>query len=259
MSYENLLTENREAVLWITINRPQKLNALNVATVRELDRAIAEAASDGSVHALVITGAGEKAFVAGADIAELNTLGPEQAKEFALRGQAVFGRIERMRKPVIAAINGFALGGGCELAMACHLRVASAKARLGQPEVSLGLIPGYGGTQRLPRLVGPGRALELLVTGRMVGAEEAAQIGLVNTVVEPDELAEAVTKLAGSILANGPNAVARCIEAVNFGLDMSFDNGCLLEATLFGLCGGSEEMKEGTAAFLGKRPAEFVR
>jgi len=257
MTYDNLLIEDMEGVRWITLNRPDKLNALNRATLVELDAAVAAAGSDDAVHAVVITGAGEKAFVAGADISELNTLGPVEAKEFALRGQAVFNRIERLAKPVIAAVNGFALGGGCELAMSCHLRVASANAIFGQPEVKLGLIPGYAGTQRLPRLVGRGRALEILLTGRNVGAEEAEKIGLVNTVCQPEELAASVNGLLGKILANGPLAVAHCIEAVNHGLDMPFDDGCLLEATLFGVGAASDQMTEGTTAFLEKRKAVF--
>ncbi len=259
MSYQNLALANQDGILWVTVNRPDKLNALNVATVTELDRAFTAAADDTDVHAVVLTGAGERAFVAGADIAELNTLGPEAAKEFALRGQAVFTRIERMTKPVVAAVNGYALGGGCELAMACHLRVAASNAVLGQPEVKLGLIPGYAGTQRLPRLVGKGRALELLVTGRNVAADEAERIGLVNRVVEPTALTQAVTDLLRSILRNGPLAVAHCLEAVTYGLDMPFDDACLLEATLFGLCAASPQMAEGTAAFLEKRKPDFRR
>lgn len=257
MSYENLKLVDQEGVLWVTVNRPEKLNALTAATVQELDRALGEAAADPGVLAVVLTGAGDRAFVAGADISELNQLGPEAAKEFALRGQAVFARIERMTKPVVAAVNGFALGGGCELAMACHLRVASTNALFGQPEVKLGLIPGYGGTQRLPRLVGRGRALELLMSGRNVRADEAERIGLVNRVVEPVALTQVVTELLQSILANGPVAVAHCIDAVNFGLDMAFDDACLFEATLFGLCAASDQMREGTAAFLEKRKPQF--
>ena len=257
MSYENLKVANQDGVLWMTVNRPDKLNALSAATIRELSAAIGDAAADDEVFAVVITGAGEKAFVAGADIAELNTLGPIEAKEYALRGQAAFARIERLAKPVIAAVNGFALGGGCELAMACHMRVASSNAVFGQPEVKLGLIPGYAGTQRLPRLVGRGRAVEILTTGRNVGADEALQIGLVNRVCEPVELTATVNALLKPILANGPRAVGHCIEAVNHGLDMPFDDACLLEATLFGVGAASDEMKEGTSAFLEKRKATF--
>ena len=257
MSYDNLLLANRDGVLWVTVNRPEKLNALNRATLAEIDEAIAAASSDTDVVAVVITGAGDKAFVAGADIGELNTLGPVEAKEFSLRGQAIFDRIERLSKPVIAAVNGFALGGGCELAMACHLRVAAENAVFGQPEVKLGLIPGYAGTQRLPRLVGRGRALEILLSGRNVGAEEAERIGLVNAVCPSPNLTERVNELLKEILANGPLAVGHCIVAVNHGLDMPFEDACLLEATLFGVGAASDEMREGTSAFLEKRRARF--
>jgi enoyl-CoA hydratase len=257
MGYENLLTEHRGAVLWLTVNRPDKLNALNRSTISELDAAVAAAADDDTVHALVITGAGNKAFVAGADISELNTLGAVAAKEYALRGQAVFNRIERLAKPTVAAVNGFALGGGCELSMACHLRIASTNAVFGQPEVKLGLIPGYAGTQRLPRLVGRGRALEILLSGRNVSAEEAGRIGLVNAVCEPAELDGSVDTLLQKILANGPLAVSHCITAVNHGLDLPFDDACLLEATLFGVGAASAEMEEGTTAFLEKRKPMF--
>ncbi len=257
MSYENLLVINQDGILWVTVNRPDKLNALNGGTLRELDDAIAAAAADGSVLAVVVTGAGEKAFVAGADIAELNRLGPVEAKEFSLRGQGIFDRIERLTKPVVAAVNGFALGGGCELAMACHIRIASSNAVFGQPEVKLGLIPGYAGTQRLPRLVGRGRALEILLSGRNVSAEEAERIGLANIVCEPAALKETVTTLLNGILANGPLAVGHCIEAVNHGLNMSFEDACRLEATLFGIGAASDQMREGTSAFLEKRKADF--
>ncbi len=257
MSSKNVVTENRDGVLWLTVNRPEKLNALNRQTLTEIEQVIDSAANDDAVWALVITGAGEKAFVAGADIGELNSLGPIEAKEFALRGQAIFNRIEKLTKPVVAAVNGFALGGGCELAMACHLRVASSNAVFGQPEVKLGLIPGYAGTQRLPRLVGRGRALEILLTGRNVSAEEAERIGLVNSVCEAADLSGTVDAMLQKILANGPLAVGHCIEAVNHGLDLPFDDGCLLEATLFGVGAASDEMKEGTSAFLEKRKADF--
>ncbi len=257
MSYENVLTENRDGVLWLTVNRPEKLNALNRATLGEISDVCESVSDDDDVWAVVLTGSGEKAFVAGADIGELNALGPVEAKEFALRGQAIFRQIERLTKPVVAAVNGFALGGGCELAMACHLRVATSKAVFGQPEVKLGLIPGYAGTQRLPRLVGRGRALEILLTGRNVSAEEAERIGLVNSLCEPEEIVETVNSLLQKILANGPLAVGHCIEAVNHGLDLPFDDACLLEATLFGVGAASEEMREGTSAFLEKRKAHF--
>ena len=257
MSYENLLVEKKDETLWIIVNRPDKLNALNTATISELDDAITEADRDEGVLAVVISGAGEKAFVAGADIGELATLGPVEAKGFSRRGQAVFDRIENLGKPVVAAVNGFALGGGCELAMACHLRVAVRSAVFGQPEVKLGLIPGYAGTQRLPRLVGKGRGLEILLTGRNVSAEEAERIGLVNMVCDEGELVSTVNELLGRILANGPLAVGHCIEAVNHGLDLPFDDACLLEATLFGIGAASEQMREGTSAFLEKRKPAF--
>lgn len=257
MAYENLKLSSEDGVLWITVNRPDKLNALSSSTIEELGRAADHAATDDGVSAVVVTGAGDKAFVAGADISELNLLGPIQAKEYALRGQAVFAKLERLHKPVVAAVNGYALGGGCELAMACHLRVASSNAVFGQPEVKLGLIPGYAGTQRLPRLVGLGRAVEILITGRNVGAEEAERIGLVTRICDPVELTQTVQQLLRTILANGPRAVGHCIEAAHHGLDMAFEDGCLLEATLFGVGAGSAEMKEGTAAFLEKRKPNF--
>jgi len=257
MDFENLKVETAGGIRRITINRPEKLNALNVATVGELARVIEIIEADDSVDAVVITGAGEKAFVAGADISELATLGPVAAKEFALRGQEVFRSIERLTRPVVAAVNGFALGGGCELAMACHMRVASSNAVFGQPEVKLGLIPGYGGTQRLPRLVGKGRAMEILLTGRNIKADEAERIGLANAICEPGELDTVVGDLIASILANGPLAVGNCIEAVNSGLEMSLDDACLLEATLFGVGAASDQMREGTTAFLERRQPEF--
>ncbi len=259
MEYENLILDRRGRVLWITINRPKKLNALNVATVGEIDRAIHEAADDAEVWAVCLTGSGDRSFVAGADIEELNTLDAVKAKEFAERGQAVFSRIERMKKPVVAAVNGFAFGGGCELAMACHFRIATETAVFGQPEVKLGLIPGYGGTQRLPRLVGRGRALELLLSGRNVAADEAERIGLVNLVCGPGELEAAVEDFLKPILRNGPQAGAYWIEAVNRGLGLTLDDGCAVEATLFGVGASSPEMTEGTAAFLEKRRADFRR
>ncbi len=255
MSWNTLLVEDAGAVRWVKVNRPDKLNALNREVLAELDAVLAAARDDAAVRALVLTGVGEKAFVAGADIAEFQGLSAEQAEALARRGQRLFDAIEGSRVPVIAAVNGFALGGGCELAMACHLRVASSNARFGQPEVKLGLIPGYGGTQRLPRLVGRGRALELLLTGTMIDAATAHAWGLVNRVVEPAELRGAAQTLAESILAVSPVAVAHCLAAVAGGAPI--ERGLELEASRFGLCATSEDMREGVAAFLEKRPAQF--
>ena len=253
-----VLTELSERILTVTVNRPEKLNALNADVVEGLRAAFHDAKSNPDVGAVILTGAGEKAFVAGADIATFSSLTPVAAKEFARKGQVVLDLLERLGKPSIAAVNGYALGGGCELAMACTLRVAAKSAKLGQPEVSLGLIPGYGGTQRLPRLVGKGRALELILTGEPVSAEEAWRIGLVNRVVEASELKAACRELAKRILGKAPLAVKWALEAVNEGLELPFEGAEVHEATLFGLCAATEDMKEGVAAFLGKRPASFT-
>ena len=255
--YENLLYETRDGIAFITVNRPKLLNALNAKTVAELGEAFKAASEDAAVRVVVLTGAGEKAFVAGADINELSVQTPVEGQRYARAGQAVFDSIENLGKPVIAAVNGFALGGGCELAMACSFRIAADNAVFGQPEVKLGLIPGYGGSQRLPRLVGKGRALEIILTGDMVKAEEAYRIGLANQVVPQTELSAAVEKLAGKIMANAPLAVQFCLDAVNRGVEMTQAEGLYLEATLFGLCCTTEDMKEGTKAFLEKRGAEF--
>lgn len=249
--------EDRQGVRWVTINRPDKLNALNRQVLAALGAAMAAAVETREVRAVVITGAGEKAFVAGADIAEFEGLSTAQAQQLARRGQRLYDAIERCPKPVIAAVNGFALGGGCELAMACHLRVASSNARFGQPEVKLGLIPGYGGTQRLPRLVGRGRALQLLLTGGMIDAATALAWGLVNRVVEPAQLGETVQALAAEILAVSPGAVRRCLDAVAAGLDSPMERALEVEAALFGLCFGSPDAREGTEAFLAKRSPQF--
>ena len=261
---EYLLTENRSGVLWITINRPEKLNALSSKVLAELGSALAAAEADAGVGAIVITGAGEKAFVAGADIAELNTLDAGGGKRFSEDGQRVFDRLEACGKPVIAAINGFCLGGGCELAMACHVRIAVESAKFGQPEVNLGLIPGAGGTQRLPRLVGKGKALELILSGNTIDAAEAHRIGLVNQLVRAAEgqtpvaaLAAAVDALARTILSKGPVAVRYAIEAITAGSEQPQADGLRLESNLFGLCFATEDMKEGTAAFKEKRKAAF--
>ena len=257
MSFDNLLLERDGAVAVLTINRPQVLNALNTPTIDELRRAVLQMKHDATVHAVVITGAGEKAFVAGADINELAVQRPVQGKEHALRGQHVFDLIENLGKPVVAAVNGYALGGGCELAMACTLRVAADTARLGQPEINLGIIPGYGGTQRLSRLVGKGVALDLLLSGRHIPASEALQIGLVNRVVPAAELMQSAKALAAELASKAPVAVQYILEAVNRGLELSFDKAQFLEATLFGLVASTDDMREGTAAFLQKRKAEF--
>lgn len=257
MTYEHLLFEVADGIATITINRPDKLNALDDAVIAELDRVADELRARTDVHGVILTGAGPKAFVAGADIAELAAQGPFDAKARALRGQAAFRKFETLPKPVVAAVNGFALGGGCELAMACHLRVASEKAKFGQPEVKLGITPGYGGTQRLPRLVGKGRALDIILTSRMVDAAEALQIGLVNRVVPPDQVLAESVKLLRGILAMGPLAVALSLEAVDRGLEMSLEEGLQLEANHFGLAAASADMREGMTAFLEKREARF--
>ncbi len=258
MEFEDLLVEDRNGVRWLTLNRPAKLNALTRALVGELGSAVAAAGSDPAVRAVVITGSGEKAFVAGADIAEFVGLGPREGEAMARAGQAVFDRIADLPKPVIAAVNGFALGGGCELALACHVRLAAATARFGQPEVKLGLIPGYGGTQRLARLVGRGRALELLCTGAMIDAATAAAWGLVNRVVEPAALREVAQALGEAVGAVAPLAVARCLQGVRVGLDLPLAQAEEVEAALFGLCFATDDMREGAAAFLEKRPPRFA-
>jgi enoyl-CoA hydratase len=258
MNYQNITVETREGVAIVTVNRPDKLNALNDRTMEELDAAFAALGSDAGVRGVILTGAGEKAFVAGADIGELSTQSPVDGKERSIRGQGVLDRIEGLGKPVIAAVNGFALGGGCELALACHLRVASENAKLGTPEVKLGIMCGYAGTQRLPRLVGKGRALELLLTGEMVDAQEAFRIGLVNRVVPKDKLLSETEGLLRKMLANGPVSLRFSLEAVNSGLEMPFGEAQAHEATLFGLICTTEDMQEGTKAFLEKRSPRFL-
>ena len=257
MLFENLLVERDGAVAVLTINRPKSLNALNRQTLRELGQAVAQLAEDTGVRSVIITGTGERAFIAGADITELAALTPSTARALALAGQQLFSAIETMGKPVIAAINGFALGGGCELAMACTLRIAADTARLGQPEINLGIIPGYAGTQRLARLVGKGRAMELILTGTHIAADEALRMGLVNRVVPAAELMRQVRALAAELAAKPAVAVRYCIDAINQGLEMSFAEGCQHEAALFGLVTATEDMREGTKAFLEKRKPEF--
>jgi enoyl-CoA hydratase len=257
MPYENLLYEIRDGIAWITLNRPQVLNALNRKTMEELDHCLQELERQPQVGALVLTGAGDKAFAAGADINELARQTPIEGRAFALYGQTVLNRLENLGRPSIAAINGYALGGGCELAMACTLRIAARTARLGQPEVRLGILPGYGGTQRLARLCGAGVASYLILTGEMISAEEALRIGLVQQVVEPGELLPAAEALARKILANAPLAVRYSLEAIRRGLEMPLAEGLQMEATLFGLLCATEDMREGTRAFLEKRPPQF--
>ena len=257
MAFDNLLLERDGAIAIVTINRPKVLNALNSQTIDELRRVILELKADDEIRAIVLTGSGEKSFVAGADINELAVQTPVTGREHALSGQHVFDLLENMGKPVIAAINGFALGGGCELAMACTLRLAADTARLGQPEISLGLIPGYAGTQRLPRLVGKGKAMELILTGTPIAADEAQRIGLVNRVVPAADLMKAAKELAAQLAKSAPIAMRYIINAVNKGVEMPFAEACQYEATLFGLVASTEDMREGTRAFLEKRKAEF--
>jgi enoyl-CoA hydratase len=257
MAYENLLYEKKDQIGYVTFNRPKVLNALNRKTMEELGALLARVREDAEVRVLILTGAGEKAFVAGADINELAQRTPVDGKEFSTFGQGVFHMLETLGKPSIAAINGFALGGGCELALACTIRLASRTAKLGQPEVKLGILPGYGGSQRLARLCGKGVAQELCLTGEMIPAEEALRLGLVNHVYEPAELLPAAEALAKKIIVNAPLAVRYAMEAIEHGLEMPQEEGLFLEATLFGLCCATDDMREGTRAFLEKRPAQF--
>ena len=257
MSYENIRFEVEGAVARVTIDRPKALNALNEATLGELDDAFGRVAKDADVRALVVTGAGEKAFIAGADINELATMNPLSAKDVAFRGQQVLSKLENMGKPTVAMVNGFALGGGLELALACNLRTASTSARLGLPEVSLGIIPGYGGTQRLARVAGPGVAREWIMTGDMFGAEEAHRVGVINRIFEPEALEEGTMKMVHTILSRGPVAVRFAIEAVNRGGNMPQRQGEILECDLFGLAASTEDMREGMTAFLEKRKPAF--
>lgn len=259
MMYSYLLFDvDSRGIARITVNRPEKLNALSAAVIAELDDAFSRLASDASIRALILTGAGEKAFVAGADINELAALSAFEMSAHAARGQAAFRKLETCRKPSVAAINGFALGGGLELAMACTVRFASDTAKLGQPEVKLGLVPGYGGTQRLPRLVGRGRALELLLAGDPIPAGEAHRIGLVNAVVPQAELLAYSAAWLEKVLANGPLAVALAIEAVDVGLDSGLEPGLRFEAAAFGMAASTEDRREGTRAFLEKRKPAFA-
>ncbi|HTE05491.1 MAG TPA: enoyl-CoA hydratase-related protein [Planctomycetota bacterium] len=258
MAYENILREDRAGIAFVTVNRPDKLNALNNATIGELQHCFDALAADESVRGVILTGAGPKAFVAGADIGELATQTPLQARPLALRGQKLMSSIEACPKPVIAAVNGFAFGGGCELALACHIRLASDNAVMGLPEVTLGIIPGYGGTQRLPRIVGKGRALELILTAARVDAQEALRIGLVNKVFPQAELMSQAEAMLRKTLSFAPVAVTFALDAVHHGADMPLADGLNYEATFFGLLAATEDLKEGMAAFLQKRPAKFT-
>ncbi len=257
MSYQNLLLDIKDKIATVTINRPDKLNALNAATISELDAVFDQLKDDENVYVVILTGSGEKAFVAGADISELNKLDTISAKEFADRGQAVFNKIQNFDKPVIAAVNGFALGGGCELALACHIRLASDNAKFGQPEVNLGIIPGYGGTQRLTRLVNSGRAAEYILTGDMIDAKEAFRIGLANHVYPQAELLEKAMEMGKKIAGKGQQAIRLSLKAINAANEVSLRDGLKLEASLFALCCGTEDFKEGTSAFLEKRKPDF--
>ena len=256
--FEHVGIETTDGVAIVRVDRPEKLNALNSALIAQLDRVFHALAEDDAVQAIVLTGAGEKAFVAGADIGELAQMDPIGGVRTSRQGQDAFRFLERMRKPVIAAVNGFALGGGLELALACHLRMASENAKFGLPEVTLGIIPGYGGTVRLPRLVGKGRALELILSGEMIDAEEAYRIGLVNRVFPQDELLEAARSLASKITANGPVALALALEAVDHGMVATTEDAQLFESNLFGLLASTADMREGMSAFLEKRKAKFT-
>lgn len=258
MTYQNLLFEKEGTIGLLTINRPKVLNALNRETMTEISQVVGKIATDPEVAVLIITGAGEKSFVAGADISEMRTLSALEGRAWSKFSQATFNAIENLPQPVIAAVNGYALGGGCELAMSCDIRIASEKAKFGQPEVLLGVVAAFAGTQRLPRLVGKGRAKELLFTGDQIDAAEAYRIGLVNKVVPAGELLMAAKALAEKIISRGPVAVQLCKAAVNEGLDMDLESGQAYEAEVFGLCFATADQKEGMNAFVEKRPAKFT-
>ena len=257
LKFENVLYEKKGPIAYVTLNRPKVLNALNQATWRDLQAAFEAAREDDDVHGVILTGSGDKAFIAGADIGELSQISAVEAEKSSSFGQAVLNLVENLGKPVIAAINGFALGGGCETAMACTIRIAVESAKFGQPEVKLGLLPGGGGTQRLPRLVGKGRALQLILTGQIISAQEAYRIGLVNEVVPAADLISRAEAILKQVFSNAPIAVRYSLEAVNKGMETSQAEGFALEASFFGLCAGTEDKKEGTSAFLAKRAPQF--
>jgi enoyl-CoA hydratase len=257
-TFDNIRFDRKDQIAYVTIDRPKVLNALNMAAMGELGTIFTQLKDDREVRVVILTGAGEKSFVAGADIGELQKNNPVEAKEYTHRGQAVLNLIENLGKPVIACINGFALGGGCEMALACTMRLASENAKLGQPEVKLGIIPGYGGTQRLPRLVGKGIAMQLLLTGEMITAQEAHRIGLVNEVVPAGQLIARAETIAQAIIKNAPLAIQYCLEAVNHGMEMTLAEGLYLEANLFAVSCATDDKEEGTSAFLEKRTANFA-
>ena len=257
-AFDNISVEKKDTLACLTINRPKALNALNQATLAEIGAALEDIRDDAGISGLIVTGAGGKAFVAGADITEIASITGVEASDFTRHGQAVFDLLEDLGKPSVAAVNGFALGGGCELAMACTLRLATEWARFGQPEVKLGVTPGFGGTQRLPRLVGKGRALQMILTGDSIDAQEAHRIGLVNEIVVAEKLLERAAEILRKIATNAPLAVRFSIEAVNRGLQCGQAEGLVIESALFAVCASSEDKKEGTAAFLGKRQAQFI-
>jgi enoyl-CoA hydratase/carnithine racemase len=257
LTLENVLYQKKESIAYVTLSRPKVLNALNQRTWESLRAAFEDARDDAAVRGVIMTGAGDKAFIAGADIGELATVSAVEAAQSSNVGQEVLNLVENLGKPVIAAINGFALGGGCEMAMACTIRVASETAKFGQPEVKLGLVPGGGGTQRLPRLVGKGRALQIILSGEMISAQEAYRMGLVNEVVPAAEVIARAEAILKQIFANAPLAIKYSLEAVNKGLEISQSEGQALEAAFFGLCAGTEDKKEGTEAFLQKRAPHF--
>ncbi|KLE17155.1 short-chain-enoyl-CoA hydratase [Clostridium sp. C8] len=258
MELKNIILEKEGNLAIVTINRPKALNALNSETLKDLDLVLENLESDKNIYCVVLTGAGEKAFVAGADISEMKDLSEEEGKEFGLLGNKVFRRLEKLDKPVIAAISGFALGGGCELAMACDIRIASERARFAQPEAGLGITPGFGGTQRLPRLVGEGKAKELIYTCAMVKADEALRIGLVNKVVPLESLMDEARAMANLIIANAPIAVKLCKDAINRGMQVDMDSAIVIEAEDFGKCFSTEDQKEGMTAFIEKRNKNFL-